>query len=60
MDDRDIVALYPLDTNNFPIDPEIENNTDIQNHTDNRHGIVGYLNDKEVARRIYDVLTSDQ
>jgi hypothetical protein len=56
MDERDVVALYPLDDNNFPISPSIENKTDVQNQTENRHGISGYLNDKEVAKRIYDAL----
>ncbi len=61
MDQRDIVALYPLDTEFFPlnpVDPCIENKIDVQNDTDNRHGIVGYLNDKEVAKRIFDALVA--
>jgi len=56
MDERDVVALYPLDAYNFPINPSIENKRDVQNQTENRHGISGYLNDKEVAKRIYDAL----
>jgi len=56
MDERDVVALYPLDKENFPLNPAVENKTDVRNHTENRHGIAGYLNDKEVARRIYDAL----
>jgi hypothetical protein len=61
MDERDVVALYPLDTSRFPIDPvtpEIENKRDVLNKTTNRHGIAGYLDDKEVARRIHDALTA--
>ena len=60
-DTRDIVPLYPLDPRNFPLDPElpaVENYADVRNKTDNRHGIAGYLDDKEVARRIYDVLAT--
>lgn len=60
MDMRDVVALYPLDTNSFPLNPEnpgIENKTDVNNHTENRHGIAGYLDDQEVAQRIYRALT---
>jgi len=53
MDERDVVALYPLDIENFPIQPPIENKTNVDNHTDNRHGIEGYLDDPEVARSIY-------
>ncbi|NLF72362.1 MAG: alpha/beta hydrolase [Candidatus Anammoximicrobium sp.] len=58
MDDRDVVALYPLSRKHFPISPEIENKTDVDNQTPNRHGIIGYLNDREVARRIYDALVA--
>lgn len=57
MDERDVVALYPLDGNNFPINPAIENKTDVRNDTENRHGISGYLSDNEIAKRIYDALT---
>ncbi len=53
MDERDVVALYPLDANRFDIAPPIENKTDVRNHTRNRHGIDGYLDDAEVARRIH-------
>lgn len=56
MDERDVVALYPLDAKNFDVDPAIVNKTDVRNDTSNRHGIRGYLDDKEVARRIYDAL----
>lgn len=56
-DPNDVVALYPLDNTNFPIVPSIENKNDVKNRTDNKHGIVGYLDDKEVARRIYDALS---
>lgn len=59
MDERDVVALYPLDPARFPLDPlkpTIHNKTDVRNRTRNRHGIAGYLDDKEVAKRIYDAL----
>ena len=58
MDERDVVSLYPLDAKHFPIQPAIENKTDVDNHTDNRHGISGYLDDAEVARRIHDALVA--
>lgn len=60
MDERDVVALHPLDSDNFNINPSIENKTDVDNHTDNRHGIAGYLDDATVAKRIRDALASDQ
>lgn len=55
-DDRDVVALNPLSSRYFPINPEISNKNDVKNHTKNRHGIEGYLDDKDVARYIYDQL----
>jgi pimeloyl-ACP methyl ester carboxylesterase len=58
MDSRDVVALYPLDSGHFDVDPEIENKTDVYNETSNRHGISGYLNDMDVARHILTGLTS--
>lgn len=58
MDDRDVVALYPLDANHFDVNPAIENKTDVRNDTENRHGITGYLSDPVVARRIHAALTA--
>ena len=56
MDKRDVVALYPLTKNRFDVSPEIENKTDVNNATSNRHGISGYLDDADVARRIHAAL----
>ncbi|MGY2115994.1 hypothetical protein ACW9HR_18990 [Nocardia gipuzkoensis] len=59
LDDHDVVALYPLTPQHFPLSPEtptIENRTDIENHTANRHGIAGYLDDRDVAKLIHDAL----
>lgn len=59
MDERDVVALYPLDTTHFPLapaEPSIENKRDVSNQTTNRHGINGYLDDPVVAQRIYEAL----
>jgi hypothetical protein len=58
MDERDVVALYPLDTNHFPINPAIENKTDVANFTDDRHGIEGYLSDPYVAQKIHEALVA--
>lgn len=61
MDERDVVALYPLDTASFPLapaEPAIRNKTNVRNETSNHHGIAGYLADKEVAKWIYDALTA--
>jgi hypothetical protein len=56
-DDRDVVALYPLDADNFGIKPPIENYPFVKNSTDNRHGIDGYLDDVEVAAHIAKALS---
>lgn len=55
-DERDIVALNPLDDRYFPTDPSIMNYSGIDNQTDNRHGIIGYLNDAKVAQQIAEAL----
>ena len=63
MDERDVVALYPLSPDHFPIDPPgfaIENRTHVRNKTRNRHGIAGYLDDKWVAAQIHAALTARQ
>lgn len=56
MDERDVVALYPLDDTHFPLDPPIANKRDVDNPTSNRHGISGYLSDPEVAKALHDAL----
>ena len=55
-DPRDVVALYPLDHANFPVQPAIDNYGGVRNSTENRHGIDGYLDDGEVAKHILDGL----
>jgi hypothetical protein len=55
-DPRDVVSLYPLDAANFPVTPSIENFGGVNNATDNRHGIVGYLDDADVAKHVLDAL----
>jgi len=56
-DERDIVALNPLDREHFPVDPYVKNFNEVDNQTDNRHGIVGYLNSKEVASQVAQYLS---
>lgn len=55
-DPNDVVSLNPLDESNFAITPGVENKGDVDNWTDNQHGIAGYLDDAVVAKRIYDAL----
>ncbi|MBK9257146.1 MAG: hypothetical protein IPM42_16845 [Saprospiraceae bacterium] len=52
-DERDFIALKRLDKINFNIRPEIINSNHVKNFTDNRHGIVGYLEDDVVATQIF-------
>jgi hypothetical protein len=49
-DRHDVVSLYPLDKANFAVVPAITNNGGVENWTDNHHGIVGYLDDANVAK----------
>jgi hypothetical protein len=58
MDERDPVALYPLESPHFNITPKIENKKNVDNFTSNRHGIAGYLTDEDVAKKIYDALVA--
>ena len=51
-DPRDVVALYPLNEDNFPLAPPIENYAGVKNQTSDRHGVAGYLNDPQVAGRV--------
>jgi len=55
-DERDFVALKPLDERNFNVEPPVVNSNHVKNQTDNRHGIEGYLNDAIVAKEIYDAM----
>lgn len=55
-DPNDVVSLNPLDEKHFAVTPSIKNKGDVVNWTDNQHGIIGYLDDAEVAKRIYDAL----
>jgi hypothetical protein len=56
VDDDDLVALFPLDPDNFNVEPPVENKTDIDHPGADRHGVAGYLGDPEVARRIRDAV----
>jgi hypothetical protein len=57
-DNADVVALYPLDAERFPVQPAIVNYGNVKNPTPNKHGITGYLGDPEVARRIHRAITA--
>lgn len=55
-DRRDAIALRPLDAATWDVTPPIENRSDVDNQTTNRHGIGGYLDDEIVARWIVEGL----
>jgi hypothetical protein len=55
-DNRDFVALVPLDEHNFNVMPSIENMARVRNFTDNRHGIEGYLADPMIAAKLVELL----
>ena len=57
-DAQDIVALYELKAPYFEVNPTVSNTSHVDNPTDNQHGITGYLDDAQVARRIYDALVA--
>jgi hypothetical protein len=57
-DERDVVALHPLDSTTFDVKPPVENYTRVRNGTENAHGIAGYLNDPTVAARIYNAIAA--
>ena len=55
-DEADFVALNPLDKLHFDNGFPIVNSTDVKNHTANRHGIAGYLDDANIAKVIYEAM----
>lgn len=57
-DRRDIVALNELNAGNFNISPPIVNFHGVNNFTENRHGIAGYLSDPTIAKVIFEALKS--
>ncbi len=55
-DPNDVVALRSLEKKWFNVTPEITN-LEVKNNTENKHGISGYLSDKQIALWIYEALT---
>lgn len=58
LDPGDVVSLYPLTPKYFATGGTIENFDKVNNWTDNQHSIGGYLDDKQVAKKIFDALTA--
>ena len=55
-DRRDLIAMYPLDAQTFPVLPPVVNYDKVENRTTNAHGILGYLSDPGVATAICEAL----
>lgn len=58
-DERDIIALNPLNEKHFPVKPKIKNYGGVENQSDNHHKIRGYLSDRVVATSIAKALRSE-
>jgi hypothetical protein len=56
-DTMDVVSLFPLDSN-FITAPLIENDDNVKNSTENRHGISGYLTHAPVAEAIFRAMSA--
>lgn len=56
-DPRDVVALHPLNRKYFDILPPVEDFSSVDNFTNNRHSIEGYLNDPFVIQCLRETLT---
>ena len=57
-DERDAVALHPLDAERFPVSPPITNYNKVSNESHNHHGIQGYLADSVVITQIAEAVNS--
>ena len=55
-DEKDFIALHPLDNSHFNNGFDIVNRAHVKNHTRNHHGIAGYLDDEITAKSIYDAM----
>lgn len=59
-DKDDVVALHEIPTAKYRGKPVVENFSGVNNSSHNQHGIVEYLEDKTVARAIYDAFRGVQ
>jgi len=55
-DAQDVVALNPILASDFRGPPVVKNYNDIDNRSDNQHGIVEYLMNTEVAKLIFSTI----
>ncbi len=58
-DERDIIALNPLNDTYFPVEPKIKNYGGVENDSDNHHKVRGYLSDRVVATSIVKALRDE-
>lgn len=57
-DDRDVVALHPLDHRHFAVSPPVLDHGAVDNPSSNHHKVEGYLEDPVVALTIHEALTT--
>lgn len=57
-DDRDVVALHPLDRRHFAVSPPILDHGAVANPSPNHHKVEGYLEDPVVALTIHEALST--
>lgn len=57
-DPQDTVALYEIAPTVYRGGPEVTNYSGVANGSDNKHGIVQYLEDKVIAKAIHDAVTA--
>jgi len=57
-DERDFIALHPLDKKHFNNGFDIVNSAHVKNNTTDRHGATGYLEDKIIAKTIYEAMSA--
>jgi pimeloyl-ACP methyl ester carboxylesterase len=55
-DERDIIALNPLNPTHFPVAPPVTNHNGVENNSENHHTIDGYLSDRVVVTSIVEAL----
>lgn len=59
-DERDIIALNPLNDDHFDVSPPIKNYAGVENESDNHHKVHGYLSDRVVATKIVQALRTPE
>jgi hypothetical protein len=59
-DSEDTVALYEISPSAYPGSPIVSNDSSIDNKSDNKHGIINYLDAGVIATAIHDAVNGGQ